>query len=702
MIKDLNKIIIVILFLIFLSISATSAQDNASFEISLNENVAILDGEEIVDDKVNAKTNEDNKTVTELEKIEDKSKVEMNEDNLKGSTSSSFSDLQNLINKAPVNGTLNLDKDYTCSLSDSEIIINKPITIDGKNHVIDGKSTRRILKISGNHVTLKNIKFINANNTNEYNGGAIYWEGNYGKMSNCSFVNNYAMYGGAIYWEGNYGNIGSCSFVNNHGMYGGAIDWYGANGFLGNSSFLNNHAEYDGGAVYCYGDNSTLRDSSFTNNHAGYYGGALGWRGDNSILRDSSFTNNHAGYYGGAIDCLGNNSILRDSSFRNNHAEYDGGAVYLRYSNGSLNACSFVNNTANYYGDAIYVYYNTTNVSACSFSVFRPKNTLVFTVNNLIYYNNHNYLTDYYENAKKIHSGRMNDGITFYNLDSGKHSIQMIYNKESSKFINYIIINGYSYLNASNVYMFYKDGTKYTIKLTDYKGNPLRNQNIQITIANTKYNIKTNNKGYATINLKQKAGKYNIIAKFDGNSDYGPSTIKNTLYVLDSPITKNKNSKIYFGGTFKVRIINANGKHVGAGKTVKFTIAGKTYSKKTNKKGYASLKITLKPRTKTYSITTKYGKFIKKNKITVKPVLTAKSIKKKKAKTIKFYVKLVNTKGKPQAKKTIIFKLKGKTYKIKTNKNGIATLKIKNLRKGNYKIYTEYRKSKIKNTIKIK
>ncbi|AMK15147.1 Ig-like domain-containing protein [Methanobrevibacter olleyae] len=277
----------------------------------------------------------------------------------------------------------------------------------------------------------------------------------------------------------------------------------------------------------------------------------------------------------------------------------------------------------------------------------------------------------------------------------------MIYNKDGSNFINYLIINGDSYLSASNVSMFYNDGTKYTIKLADYNRNPLANQNIQITIGSAKYTIKTDSRGYATLTLKQKAGKYTIIASFNGNDDYGPDNIVSTLRILDSPITKNKNLKMYFrGGTFKVQIINANGKHVGAGKLVKFTIDGKTYTRKTNKNGYASLKITLKP--KTYTITIQYGNFIKTNKITVKPVLTAKNIVKKKGKTIKFYAKLVNTKGKPLSKKRIIFKLKGKTYKIKTNKKGIATLKIKNLKKGKYMIYTQYSKSKIKNTIKIK
>ncbi|SFL66862.1 polymorphic outer membrane protein repeat-containing protein, partial [Methanobrevibacter olleyae] len=443
-------------------------------------------------------------------------------------------------------------------------------------------------------------------------------------------------------------------------------------------------------------------------------GGAIYWEGSNGFLSVCSFVNSTVNQYGGAIRWSGGNGTLSACSFLNNHANEKGGAVLWSSANGFLSACSFANNTANLYGGAIYLDYNTINVSDCSFIIYRPTNTATVTVNNLIYYYSHNYDVDYYENGNLIHSGQINDNnVTFSNLDNGKHNIDMIYNKGGSNFTNYINITGDiiedipgditvdSHLSASNVYMFYNDGTKYTIKLADYKGNPIINQNIQITIANLKYNLKTDSRGYATLVLKQKAGKYKIVASFNGNSEYGPSTIVSTLSILDSPITKNKNSEIYFGGRFKVQIIDVYAKHVGAGKVVKFTIAGKTYRIKTDKNGYASLKITLKPNKK-YTITTQYGKFIKKNQITVKPVLTAKNIVKKKRKTIKFYAKLVNTKGKPRAKKTIRFRFKGKRYKIKTNKKGIATLKIKNLKKGKYKIYTQYGKSKIKNTIKIK
>ncbi|AMK14981.1 adhesin-like protein [Methanobrevibacter olleyae] len=624
MINDLNKIVIVFLFLIFLSISAVSAQENTSPEIGLNENIETIDAE-TVEDTVNLGTGDDSAVASESGKEDEVNNV-MNDDNLKG-TGSSFKDLQTLIDNTPVNNILTLDKDYAYSAGDSQILINKPIIIDGKNHVLDGKLSTRILYITGNYVTLKNIKFINANTTS---------------------------YGGAIYWNGTYGNIINCSFSNNHAdWYGGAVTWYGANG--------------------------TLKDCSFANNHVNaYYGGAVTWYGANGFLSDCSFVNNHAN-------------------------DDDGGAVAWYGANGFLSACSFTNNTAKDYGNAIYLYRNTTNVSDCSFNIYRPKNSVV-KFDNLIYYKDNNCWVNYYENGVKIRSGWTNDdSVTFSKLDNGKHNILMTYSKGGgNSFYNYININGYSYLSAGNVSMFYNDGTKYTIKLADYNGNPLTNQNIQITIGNLKYNVKTDVRGYATLTIKQKAGNYKIVAIFNGNSEYCPSNLVSTLNILDSPITKNKNRKIYFGGRFKVQIINVYGKHVGAGKTVKFTIAGKTYTRKTDKNGYASLKIRLKPRAKKYTITTKYGKFIKKNKITVKPVLTVKSIVMKKGKRIKFYVKLINTKGEPRAKKRIIFRFDGKKYKIKTNKNGIATLKIKYLRKGKHRIYTRYGKAKIKNTIKIK
>ena len=92
------------------------------------------------------------------------------------------------------------------------------------------------------------------------------------------------------------------------------------------------------------------------------------------------------------------------------------------------------------------------------------------------------------------------------------------------------------------------------------------------------------------------------------------------------------------------------------------------------------------------------------NKITFKPTLTAKNVvAKKKAKKVKFSVKLVDKKGKALKKKKVTFKVKGKKYTAKTNKKGIATVTIKNLKKvGKYKITSSYGGCSISNKITIK
>jgi uncharacterized protein YfaS (alpha-2-macroglobulin family) len=159
----------------------------------------------------------------------------------------------------------------------------------------------------------------------------------------------------------------------------------------------------------------------------------------------------------------------------------------------------------------------------------------------------------------------------------------------------------------------------------------------------------------------------------------------------------------YYGGsqTYKVRIYNEDGKAAGAGKVVQFKLNGKKYNVKTDKNGYAVCKLNLKP--KKYTITAIYSGFKVSNKITVKPVLYAKGISVKKAKFIKFKVKLVKTNGKPFKGKKITFKFKGKSYKVKTNKKGFATLKITyKLKVGKYKIVAKYGKSKVSKKISVR
>ena len=159
---------------------------------------------------------------------------------------------------------------------------------------------------------------------------------------------------------------------------------------------------------------------------------------------------------------------------------------------------------------------------------------------------------------------------------------------------------------------------------------------------------------------------------------------------------------MYWGASkvYKVRVCNDNGKYVKNLK-VTFKVNGKTYYAYTNTKGYVSFNINLKP--STYTIIASYNGYQVTNKIKIKTTLITKNINVKKGKTIKFTAKLLNSEGKIIKNKKITFKFKSKTYKIKTNNKGIATLKImKKYNIGKYTITTKYSYLSNKNKIVIK
>ena len=62
----------------------------------------------------------------------------------------------------------------------------------------------------------------------------------------------------------------------------------------------------------------------------------------------------------------------------------------------------------------------------------------------------------------------------------------------------------------------------------------------------------------------------------------------------------------------------------------------------------------------------------------------------------------MNANGKALKGKKVTFKIKGKTYKVKTNGKGIATLKLKKIKPGKYSIKTSYGNMKISNRIIVR
>ncbi|MEE0943548.1 MAG: Ig-like domain repeat protein [Methanobrevibacter sp.] len=172
-------------------------------------------------------------------------------------------------------------------------------------------------------------------------------------------------------------------------------------------------------------------------------------------------------------------------------------------------------------------------------------------------------------------------------------------------------------------------------------------------------------------------GDYNATVTYSGDDKYD-SIVSNTTVSVPKPVLTAKNiSMLYTSGTKYTVQVKVDGKAV-TGKTVNFVINGKKTTAKTNKNGYASVKITLPPKSKAYKVTANYLGVKVTNKVTVKSILVAKNLKaKKSAKTLKIKVTLKKVNKKYLKGKKVTLKFKGKTYKVKTNKKGVATFTIK-------------------------
>ena len=159
------------------------------------------------------------------------------------------------------------------------------------------------------------------------------------------------------------------------------------------------------------------------------------------------------------------------------------------------------------------------------------------------------------------------------------------------------------------------------------------------------------------------------------------------------------------GKYFKVRLTSDN--KPLANRKVKITINGKTYTRTTNKNGYALLKISLPP--KAYTVKAAYGSLRITKKVIVKSIITANNINaKKSSKAIKIKVTLKKVNRKYLKYKKVTLKFNKKTFKAKTNKKGVVTFTIKKniynkLKVGKkYTYQVIYAKDKVKKSIKFR
>lgn len=197
-------------------------------------------------------------------------------------------------------------------------------------------------------------------------------------------------------------------------------------------------------------------------------------------------------------------------------------------------------------------------------------------------------------------------------------------------------------------------------------------------------------------------GDNEVIVQSDSSAEVfaAGSAGSSKLKVADT-IKADNFTKYYKGSTrYSAVFTDMAGKPL-ANTNVKIAVNGVSKTVKTDAAGVASLAINLKPgnyKVVAYNPTTSY-------KLTttfrIMSTISASDITKVYTDGRKFKAKFLKSTGKALAKKNVKFKINGKTYTVKTNSNGIASLSMKNLKKGTYKIVS-YNADGLTKTNKVK
>lgn len=562
-----------------------------------------------------------------------------------------FDDIQNAINKAGENDTIELEGTYTSQ--GKEIKIDKPITITSKDGAtLNANKKSNVFNISNVNVILDNLNIINSKSET---ASAIYSIGNL-TVSNTNFTDN------SVHIKNTYYAFNDPE--EDIGYSAGAI--YSANTLtITNSTFKNNYAVRDayeheyfedylidwGGAIYSSG-NLMIDTSQFKNDEIRSYG----------TLRvlNSKFKNSN-------IICVGNSTIT-NSSFNKCKTR-----VISFSQNLNLTGCRFTNNPMEVITDENYE-------DAPDLLIIR---NCIFKNNNLICGDSYDYNTDEEDLNWEYKTIELNNVLT-YVYDSTFEN-----NTESAIDVN------------ANLYVFNSKFIKNTN--TAIRG-------VNLTISNSTFienvghlggAIKTGNLSLTDCtfeNNREGAIEVYDSATVNANTYANHSYFNNDLEEIGIEGLVSVSVMSEFSTTYKsgkclaIKVVYTENNHPYDGSIDIRLINGKKtydYSGWTNSKGVWNFKASNLP-VGTYNAIVNYDSpyDLPQRNVTIK-ISKAKTVVKAPKVTNKKYFKItVKNKASKKGIGKVVLNLKiGKRiYDVKTNKNGVAKFSTKHLKAGKHRV----------------
>ena len=290
------------------------------------------------------------------------------------------------------------------------------------------------------------------------------------------------------------------------------------------------------------------------------------------------------------------------------------------------------------------------------------------------------------------------------NLTYGNYTISAVFTKDNYQTVNVsenVEINSIkTVLEAENVVMYYKDGTRFAVVLRDIYGNPLANMNVTISINCRDYVKQSDENGTASLGLNLESKNYTVVTTFGGNSKYFGTRSNNTVSILSTLLSKDI-VKYYRNGTqFYATVLDFKGNPL-ANTTVMFNINGVFYNKTTDENGTAKLNIWLRPGKYIITIFNLVTGEQAGNNVTVlSKIVENYDLVKYYKNASKFSVKILDSQGYPVEGTIVTFNINGVFYYKETDSNGIASLAI-NLRPGKYVITTMYGQYDVGNNVTV-
>ena len=681
-----------------------------------------------------------------------------------------FKDLQDQIDKAENNGILNLTDNFKYdSKTDGDKYINgcvvdKNLTMIGKNTYIDGSNLTRGLSIASNcQVILKNITFKNGYSKNS-GAGVLVSDNSNLTVDHCTFMNNkvYNSDGGAICggettnievhntlfdkntavretnleWKAFKCGMGSaicqhidsvlklydCIFNANNGYlttilvisYDDDRDLNKPSRLYMDNCLFENNTARSNGAIYLdelgYGEiyNSTFRKNTVTEKRGiVVLDAAYSALVKNCLFEENSVIRGGGIYIGVFDEKYNSNVTISDCNFTNNKASEYAGAVYANHGDTKVFNCNLINNTCSEKGGAIYVKLESLRI-----------------------------YDSYFENNKAQYGGGVSSRANYTLINNStfiRNSASMkgggVYSKMENissadcRYASNTAPKGADVYGVFNVEVLesslYFGDTVYKIRLTSPLNMPV-SQPIKVKFTGTSsYTIDliTDSQGIATITPQLALGKYSISVTLDEgivSPDPSDITIARTPVVL----SVSKITTTYLSGKMlTIQVKNSKTQRGVAGAQLKIKVytgsSYKTYTVTTDIYGVARFdasklsvgnhNIEITAANKNIKLT-KVSSSIKINKAKAK--LTAP---KKVKRPSKIKIKVLN-KASGKTIKNTKFKVKiytGKYYRtvyMKTNAKGILKIKTKNMSKGKHKIAVVLKNAnyKINNKVTVK